>query len=90
MISSVDCVIIIVVAIVSLNGITCPVTPSEAAIDISVKNTNENLFPSAEINAVVGEDIYFKMLQPVADQTDCLYRKTGGQDVSIRTPNKPK
>lgn len=90
MISSIDFVIIIIVAIILLNGITCPVAPSKAAINISVNNTNENLFPSVEINAVLGEDIYIKILQPVTDQTDCLYRKTGGQDVSIRTPNKPK
>lgn len=89
MTSSVDFVIIIIVAIISLNGITCPAVQSQAAIDIPVKNNNGIIFPR-EINAIVGEDIYFKILQPLTDQTDCLYRRTGGPDVSIPTSNKPK
>lgn len=89
MISSVDFLIIITVTIISLNGITCPAVQSQAAIDIPVKNSNGLIFPS-EIDAIVGEDIYFKIWQPVADQTDCLYRRTGGPDVSIPTSTQPK
>lgn len=89
MISSVDFAINIIVIIISLNGITCTAVPLEPGIDIPVENTNELTFP-IEINAVIGEDIYFRIMQPLADQSDCFYRRIGEQDVSIRTPNKRK
>ncbi|XP_055298260.1 uncharacterized protein LOC129566399 [Sitodiplosis mosellana] len=48
---------------------------------------NGLVFPS-EIDAVVGEEIYLKIIEPVAQQTHCHYRKTGGQDVDIQQPHK--
>lgn len=86
MISSVDFMIIIIVAIVSLNGIACSAAPD---IDIPFKNNKNPIFPN-EIVAVVGGNIYFEIMQPLADQTDCLYHRTGGHDVSIQPPNIPK
>lgn len=46
-------------------------------------------FPS-EIDAVVGEEIYMKIIEPVAHQTHCVYRATGGKDVYVQQPHKQK
>lgn len=48
---------------------------------------NGLVFPN-EINAVVGEEIYLKIVQPVANQNECHYRKSGGKDVNVRSPHK--
>lgn len=42
------------------------------------------------IDAVVGEEIYLKITKPVAQQTDCLYRITGGTDIDVHKPHQPK
>lgn len=44
-------------------------------------------FPS-EIDAVVGEEIYLKIIKAVAQQTHCYYRMTGGIDIDIKMPHK--
>lgn len=46
-------------------------------------------FPS-EIDAVVGEEIYLKINEPVAQQTHCRYRHTGGADIDVKRPHKQK
>lgn len=46
-------------------------------------------FPS-EIDAVVGEEIYLKIIESVSHQTSCYYRMTGGTDVDIKRPHKQK
>lgn len=48
-----------------------------------------SVFPS-EIDAVVGEEIYLKIIKPVANQIHCYYRMTGGIDIDIKTPHKQK
>lgn len=44
------------------------------------------IFPT-EIDAVVGEEVYIKLLEPVADQTQCFYRMTGDGDVDVSKPH---
>lgn len=46
-------------------------------------------FPS-EIDTVVGEVVYLKIIEPVAHQTNCHYRQTGGKDVDVKMPHKQK
>lgn len=46
-------------------------------------------FPS-EIDAVVGEEVYLKIIEPVAHQTNCHYRQTSGKDVDVKMPHKQK
>lgn len=47
------------------------------------------VFPSA-IDAVIGEEIYLKLTKPVADQTGCYYRQSGGEDFDVTKPSKLK
>lgn len=65
-----------------------------ATDDIPNYIRNENIingfiFPS-KIDAVVGEEIYLKIVYPVANQDECLYRKSGGEDVNVLQPHKEK
>lgn len=43
-------------------------------------------FPS-QIDAIVGEDIFLKITEPVSKQTKCVFRRTGSSDT---TPPKNK
>lgn len=50
---------------------------------------NGLIFPD-EIHSVVGEEIYFRITEPVDRQSKCLYRKPGGKDANILNPHKNK
>lgn len=50
---------------------------------------NALISPSV-IDAVVGEEIYLKITKPVAQQTECSYRMSGGGDIDVRKPHKQK
>lgn len=50
---------------------------------------NGLVFPR-EIDAVIGEEVYLKIIEPVINQTQCLYRMTGEGDEDIRSPHKSK
>lgn len=63
---------------------------SAAANYISHKGLMNGLAFPSEIDAVVGEQIYLQIIEPVTQQTGCHYRMTGGKDVDVKTPHKPK
>lgn len=50
---------------------------------------NALVFPHV-IDAVVGEEVFMRVTEPVSQQTFCYYRMTGGHDVDIKTPHKQK
>lgn len=57
---------------------------------VSQNGLMNGLASPSEIDAVVGEEIYLKIIAPVSPQTSCHYRMTGGTDVDIQRPHKDK
>lgn len=47
------------------------------------------VFPK-EIHAVVGEDIFFRIIEPINAQAHCFYRLADGIDRNVLTPHRPK
>lgn len=43
-----------------------------------------------QIEAVIGEEIYVRLIGTIRDQIRCTYRLTGGKDIDIRRPHKSK
>lgn len=49
-----------------------------------------NALVIGDIDAVVGEQIFLQVLQPVNRQTKCTYRINNDKEVDITKPHKPK
>lgn len=47
------------------------------------------IFPS-DIEAVINEEIYVKITEPVAHQTHCYYRLNNGKDIDVKRPHKQR
>lgn len=47
------------------------------------------VFPK-EIHAVLGEETFFKIIEPIDHQTHCFYRQPGGKDQNVLSPHKNK
>lgn len=42
----------------------------------------------SDIAAVIGEQIFFKVIEPVDQQTHCYYRINNGEEIDIKKPHK--
>lgn len=87
MISLGNCVTISFLIYLMLNDVCCA---NDVINYLSNKNIINGLVFPREINAVVGEEIYLKIVEPVANQHECHYRKTGEKDVNVQSPHTPK
>lgn len=47
------------------------------------------VFPK-EIDAVLGEETFFRIIEPIDHQTHCFYRQPGHKDQNVLSPHKNK